>query len=203
MVWVLTPRYLLVMSADLGEDLPDSSSPSTSAPNLESPALPVSPLVLRFRRLSLAALPPIRASPGAAGYDLCSAVNHAVPPHSRSVIPTDLSFQFPPGCYGRLAPRSGLAAKFFIDVGAGVIDPDFRGNVSVVIFNFSDHCFNISRGDRICQLIVERHCTPDLEETDDLTDTQRGAGGFGSTGTSFDPKTEERKSALLSWLKQR
>lgn len=190
------------MSSGLGEDLPDSSSSPTSPP-IESPTLPVSVPVLRFRRLSLAAIPPVRASPGAAGYDLCSAISRSIPPHSQSVVPTDLSFEFPPGCYGRLAPRSGLAAKFFIDVGAGVIDPDYRGNVGVVVFNFSDHSFNISRGDRICQLIVERHCTPELQETDELSETLRDTRGYGSTGTSHDPKSDERKSTLLAWLTQR
>ena len=66
----------------------------------------------------------------------------------------------PPGCYGRIAPRSGLAIKKFIDVGAGVIDADYRGEVGVILFNFSDSDFMVNMGDRIAQLILEKNKTP-------------------------------------------
>lgn len=89
----------------------------------------------------------------------------------------------PAGCYGRVAPRSGLAAKHGIDVGAGVIDEDYRGNIGVVLFNHGKEAFEIKRGDRIAQLICERIVYPVLEEVEKLTETVRGAGGFGSTGT--------------------
>lgn len=82
------------------------------------------------------------------------------------------------------APRSGLAAKNFIDVGAGVVDYDYRGNVGVVLFNHAETDFAIARGDRIAQLILERICMADLEEVEELPDTERGAGGFGSTGVA-------------------
>lgn len=97
---------------------------------------------------------------------------------------TDLQIAVPEGCYGRVAPRSGLAAKKFIDVGAGVIDYDYRGNVGVVLFNFGDEDFKVSKGDRIAQLICERICYPRLEECKTLDVTERGVGGFGSTGTN-------------------
>ncbi|UKS51826.1 ORF2 [Falcon aviadenovirus A] len=144
------------------------------------PAEPVP--VLRFKRLSVYAIPPVRSSRGAAGYDLHSAKNIDVLPLSNAVIPTDLMLQLPDGCYGRIAPRSGLAAKFFIDVGAGVIDRDYRGNVAVVLFNFSKHVFHIRRGDRIAQLIIERIYTPTFVEDENLDETARGTDGFGSTG---------------------
>lgn len=89
----------------------------------------------------------------------------------------------PEGTYGRVAPRSGLAWKNFIDVGAGVIDQDYRGNVGVILFNHSDTPFEIKKGDRIAQLILERIVHPVVVEADTLSDTDRGAGGFGSTGT--------------------
>jgi dUTP pyrophosphatase len=82
------------------------------------------------------------------------------------------------------APRSGLAHKHSIDVGAGVIDYDYRGNVGVILFNFSDKDFQISPGDRIAQLILERISMASVVEVADLDDTTRGAGGFGSTGVS-------------------
>jgi dUTP pyrophosphatase len=88
----------------------------------------------------------------------------------------------PHGHYGRVAPRSGLAWKKSIDVGAGVIDEDYRGNVGVILFNFGDEDFVIKQGDRVAQLILEKISTPEVEEVDELPETSRGDGGFGSTG---------------------
>lgn len=95
---------------------------------------------------------------------------------------TDIQVQLPPGTYGRIAPRSGLALKNFIDVGAGVIDADYRGNLQILIFNHSDKEFEIAPGDRIAQLICEKIECPELQELDTLDETVRGAEGFGSTG---------------------
>lgn len=97
---------------------------------------------------------------------------------------TDIQVELPSGCYGRVAPRSGLAAKNHIDVGAGVIDEDYRGNVGVVLFNHAQADFDVKRGDRIAQLICERIFYPELVEVSTLNETERGAGGFGSTGTN-------------------
>lgn len=83
---------------------------------------------------------------------------------------------------GRVAPRSGLAAKHSIDVGAGVIDADYRGEVKVILFNLSDTDFAVKEGDRIAQLIIERIYTPDVVVVEKLEESVRGAGGFGSTG---------------------
>ena len=83
-----------------------------------------------------------------------------------------------------LAPRSGLALKHSIDVGAGVIDYDYRGPVGVILFNYSDVDFPILRGDRIAQLIIERISMPEIVEVGELSETVRGAGGFGSSGVS-------------------
>ena len=86
--------------------------------------------------------------------------------------------------YGRIAPRSSLAWKNHIDVGAGVIDEDYRGPVGVVLFNHSDEEFRIIQGERIAQLIITKIITPEVIVVDDLDDTKRGTGGFGSTGTN-------------------
>ncbi|KHN95355.1 dUTP pyrophosphatase [Metarhizium album ARSEF 1941] len=83
---------------------------------------------------------------------------------------------------GRIAPRSGLAAKHFIDTGAGVIDADYRGQVKVLLFNHSDAEFAVQEGDRVAQLVIERICTPEVVEVEELEESLRGAGGFGSTG---------------------
>ncbi|XP_003742235.1 deoxyuridine 5'-triphosphate nucleotidohydrolase [Galendromus occidentalis] len=138
---------------------------------------------LRFAKLSEHATVPSKGSESAAGFDLSSAYEYVVPAHGKVVALTDLQIAVPEGCYGRVAPRSGLAAKKFIDVGAGVIDFDYRGNVGVVLFNFGDEDFKVSEGDRIAQLICEKICYPQLEELKTLDETERGVGGFGSTGT--------------------
>lgn len=105
-----------------------------------------------------------------------------MPAKGKAIVPTDLSIALPEGTYGRVAPRSGLAVKHFIDVGAGVVDLDYRGPLGVVLFNFGDADYAVKRGDRVAQLVVERIATPDVLEVDDLDATVRGAGGFGSTG---------------------
>ncbi|KAK2988728.1 hypothetical protein RJ640_020993 [Escallonia rubra] len=136
----------------------------------------------RVKKLSDKAVLPSRGSPLAAGYDLSSAIETKVPARGKALVPTDLSIAVPEGTYARVAPRSGLAWKHSIDVGAGVIDADYRGPVGVILFNHSDVDFEVKVGDRIAQLIIEKISTPEVTEVDDLDETVRGAGGFGSTG---------------------
>lgn len=97
-------------------------------------------------------------------------------------MPTGLAIAAPPGTYARVAPRSGLAVKHFIDTGAGVVDEDYRGEVGVILFNHGDTDFVVAPGDRVAQLILERIVTPAVEEVDDLDATVRGDGRYGSTG---------------------
>ncbi|VDP23148.1 unnamed protein product [Schistosoma margrebowiei] len=107
-----------------------------------------------------------------------------------TIYPASMSFEddksilieLPEGCYGRVAPRSGLALKHGIDVGAGVIDRDYRGNLGVVLFNFGEQNFEIKKGDRVAQLICERIFCPELIECESLAETDRGSNGYGSTG---------------------
>uniref|UniRef100_A0A8C8GLK8 Deoxyuridine 5'-triphosphate nucleotidohydrolase n=2 Tax=Oncorhynchus tshawytscha TaxID=74940 RepID=A0A8C8GLK8_ONCTS len=140
--------------------------------------------VLKFSKLSEHATAPTRGSAKAAGYDLFSAYDYSIGPMDKAIVKTDIQIAVPSGCYGRVAPRSGLAAKHFIDVGAGVVDEDYRGNVGVVLFNFSKETFEVKKGDRVAQLVCERICYPDLQELKSLDETERGAGGFGSTGSN-------------------
>ncbi|GAB1599543.1 deoxyuridine 5'-triphosphate nucleotidohydrolase, mitochondrial-like [Argonauta hians] len=140
--------------------------------------------VLKFAKLTPNAFVPTRGSAEAAGYDLYSAYDYTVPSKGKLLAKTDLQIALPHDCYGRVAPRSGLALKNFIDVGAGVIDQDYRGNVGVLLFNFSDGEFEVKKGDRIAQLLLERIYIADLEECETLDKTERGAGGFGSTGAN-------------------
>lgn len=139
--------------------------------------------VLRVKRLSENAILPVRGSGLAAGYDLASAEDIVIPARGKAIAKTDLAMAIPLGHYGRIAPRSGFSWKKHTDIGAGVIDSDYRGNVGVVIFNHSDEDISVSRGDRVAQLILEQISTPVVEDVEgDLNDTQRGEGGFGSTG---------------------
>jgi dUTP pyrophosphatase len=133
--------------------------------------------------LTPAARAPVRASADAAGYDLFAAAAVVVPPSGgRALVPTDVAVAVPPGTYGRVAPRSGLAVKHGIDVGAGVIDADYRGAVSVVLFNHGAAPFAVAAGDRVAQLVLSRIATPAVAVVAHLPSTTRGAGGFGSTG---------------------
>ena len=139
--------------------------------------------VLKFQKLSPNATTPQRGSRNAAGFDLFAAETKEFPAQSHGVVKTDIAIALPRGTYGRVAPRSGLAAKHFIHVGAGVVDFDYRGNVGVVVFNHhSDKCFQVNKGDRIAQLVIEKICTPELVEVKELEETERGSGGYGSTG---------------------
>ena len=103
---------------------------------------------------------------------------------SRCLVKTGIAVGVPQGCYGRVAPRSGLALKKGIDVGAGVIDEDYKGEVGVILFNLSAEPFEVRKSDRIAQFICERIVYPELEEVEELESTERGAGGFGSTGSN-------------------
>ncbi|KAL6527429.1 hypothetical protein OROGR_016519 [Orobanche gracilis] len=137
---------------------------------------------LRVKKLSERAVLPSRGSRLSAGYDLSSATETKILARGKALVPTDLSIAVPEGTYARIAPRSGLAWKHSIDVGAGVIDADYRGPVGVILFNHSDLDFEVKPGDRIAQLIIEKIVTPEVSEVDDLDSTERGSGGFGSTG---------------------
>ncbi|XP_021117124.1 deoxyuridine 5'-triphosphate nucleotidohydrolase, mitochondrial isoform X1 [Heterocephalus glaber] len=161
--------------------MPSSEDIAPASPG-KRPRPSAAALRLRFVRLSEHATAPTRGSARAAGYDLYSAYDYIIPPMEKALVKTDIQIALPSGCYGRVAPRSGLAAKHFIDVGAGVIDEDYRGNVGVVLFNFGKEKFEVKKGDRIAQLICERIYYPEIEEVQELDDTERGSGGFGSTG---------------------
>lgn len=158
----------------------EQQQPDVKKPCLETFA--VEDVSFQVKKLVPEAQLPKRGSPFAAGYDLCSVVDCTVPARGKTLVRTGLSMSIPFGHYGRVAPRSGLAAKHSIDVGAGVIDCDYRGELMVLLFNYSDVDFAIKQGDRIAQLILERISCPDVIEVEELSETVRGAGGFGSTG---------------------
>lgn len=137
---------------------------------------------LRFKKLDPRAVLPQRGSAHAAGLDLCSIDDVEIGPKQRVMARTGLAVAIPVGFYGRIAPRSGLAAKNGLDVLAGVIDSDYRGEICCLLYNTSDDVIKLTAGSKICQLIVEQIITPEPAWATDLEETARGAGGFGSTG---------------------
>ena len=125
---------------------------------------------------------PKRATPGSAGYDLCAVEHVVIAPGKRALIKTGIKIEgMPQTMYGRIAPRSGLAFKYGIDVMAGVIDSDYRGEIGVILYNSGDQQFEVKVGDRIAQMIFEQISYVYISEGK-IGDTERGAGGFGSTG---------------------
>ncbi|XP_019156125.1 PREDICTED: deoxyuridine 5'-triphosphate nucleotidohydrolase-like [Ipomoea nil] len=118
---------------------------------------------LKVKRLSENATLPERCFPHSAGYDLSSAVETTVPARGKAMVPTDLSIDIPPGTYGRIAARSSLSWHNSIEVGGGVVDLD-KNPVFVILFNLSDTDFQVKVGDRIAQLVIELHATPEILE---------------------------------------
>ena len=128
-------------------------------------------------------LKPTKGSELAAGYDLYSLNECTVQAKCRKLINVGFKIKIPPGYYGRVAPRSGLASKKCIDIGAGVIDADYRGVVYVLVINNGTDDFIIQQHDRIAQLIIEKIAeNVELCIVEDLDETMRGDKGFGSSG---------------------
>ena len=138
--------------------------------------------VVSFKKLSENATTPVRGSPYSAGLDLFSAERKIIGSCDRARIKTDIAVKLPPGTYGRIAPRSGLAANHFIGIGGGVIDPDFIRGIECILFNHQDTPFVVPKGMRISQLIIEKISYPELLEVDVLEKTERAEKGFGSSG---------------------
>lgn len=117
-----------------------------------------------------------------AGYDISSSVDITIPSRNSVLIPTGVFLAMPDDIYCRIAPRSGLAYKHKLNVHAGVIDSNYRGELKVLLFNHSDNDFKVIAGDRIAQLVFTQLSKYDVVEVDSLDDTSRGDKGFGSSG---------------------
>jgi dUTP pyrophosphatase len=143
---------------------------------------------VRVRRLPHAAgLPlPARASAGSAGYDLRAAVEAdlVLSPGQRTLVPTGLVLEIPPGWEGQVRPRSGLALDAGVTLAnaPGTIDSDYRGEVAVILVNLGSGHHTVHRGDRVAQLVFAPVGAPVLVEAEELSGSERGAGGFGSSG---------------------
>ena len=154
---------------------------------------------IKYSKLIDTAQVPFRANESDAGYDLFSTEYVNIEPFQRKLVATGISVEIPPGFYGRIAPRSGLACKKGIDVMAGVIDSGYRGEVKVLLISFNFEGYNlkpnayeamfgssnkidIKPGDRIAQLIIENCYDFDWQQMKPLKNSERGEGGFGSSG---------------------
>ena len=137
---------------------------------------------LLIKRLGPHAQLPVWATSECARYDLISAEEKNIEAHTRQLVDTQLSMALPTGTYGCIAPRSGLAAKSSIDIGAGVIDPGYHGPVKVLMINNSDKIFSVRVGDRVAQLILEKMATPQILETDNLPSAEWDQREFSSIG---------------------
>lgn len=163
-----------LLKASLQAELDDLTAPKPD---------PLRGAVMKYM-LAPGATAPTRATEGAAGYDLTAKKPATLIPGERALVSTGVSLALPAGLAASVRPRSGLAANHGITVlnTPGLIDPDYRGEIKVILYNAGHQPFWVNRGDRIAQLTFEPIITPELEQVDCLDETERGTGGFGSTG---------------------
>ena len=142
-------------------------------------------VAIRFKMLEgCDDLAPAKAHSDDAAYDLRSRIDLTIDPGKVALVPTGLTLELPVGYEAQVRPRSGLALKSGIGVlnGPGTIDAGYRGEVGSILFNFSDRPFGIRRGDRISQMVIAKLADVHLESVEQLSESARGTGGFGSTG---------------------
>jgi dUTP pyrophosphatase len=139
---------------------------------------------LQVKLLRPDARPPERTRPGDAGYDLRCVEPFALEPGERRLVPTGVALALPAGVAGLVVPRSGLAIEHGISVvnGPGLVDPNYRGELRVILVNLGAERFEAAAGDRIAQLLLVPFVTPDMQLVDELPASERGANGFGSSG---------------------
>jgi dUTP pyrophosphatase len=139
---------------------------------------------LKVKRLVADAVLPQYARAGDAGLDLFAVTPLTLAPGASALVPTGIAIELPPGTEAQVRPRSGLALKHGITVlnTPGTIDEGYRGEVGVILINHGTRPFDVTRGMKIAQLVVSPRLSVDVVEVDALSDTERGAGGFGSTG---------------------
>ena len=135
---------------------------------------------LLFVKMSSEAVTPTRATEKSVGLDFYSPADYIIPPHSQLLIPTQIKLRIPLGQYGRLASKSGLAILHHLHVGAGVMDPDYTGEIKVLLTNTAQRAHSIVRGDPIAQPILEKVSLPILRRVKELPPTARGEQGCGS-----------------------
>jgi dUTP pyrophosphatase len=139
---------------------------------------------LEIRLLQPDAVPPSRSRGGDAGYDLRATERVSIPPQGRRLVGTGVAVALPEGVAGLVTPRSGLAIEHGLTLlnAPGLIDPNYRGEVKVILHNTSERRYTVEIGDRIAQLLLVPYWAPELEVVETLPASERGAGGFGSSG---------------------
>lgn len=141
-------------------------------------------MTLAFKRIHPDAVLPAYAHKSDAGMDVRSVADIVIAPGKRALVPTGLVMLLPPGYEAQVRPRSGLALKHGVTVlnTPGTIDSGYRGEVGVILANFGDTDFVVQKGDKIAQIVIAPVTQPDIVESETIDSTDRGAGGFGSTG---------------------
>ena len=138
---------------------------------------------IKIKKLHEDAVIPVKGSDYAAGYDLYAINDEVIYPHNTTKVSTGLAIEIPEGYFGGVFARSGLASKRVLDQQTvGVIDSDYRGEIIVLLHNDTDTYQLVNKGDRIAQLVIMPYLSVEFEEAENLNDTERGDGGFGSTG---------------------
>ena len=138
--------------------------------------------VLNVKKLHQNATVPTKANGSDAGYDLYALEGAIIDKHCHKLIKTGIAMEIPDGYVGLIWPRSGLAYKYGLDVFAGVIDSSYRGDIGVILYNSQYSNYNLEKGDRIAQILFQKVEDFDLNLVENLDDTKRGTGGFGSSG---------------------
>ena len=158
-----------------------------------TPSEEKTPTTLQIEKLLPTAVVPSRATPGSIGYDICNASPESIiiKPWHTAIVPTGIALATTPGTYVRIAPRSGLTVKNNLTTMAGVIDPDYRGEVKIVLHNFGENEQKIQPKQKIAQLILEKADTPTVEVVQKLPRTKRNTGGFGSTDSPSSTSIQE------------
>jgi dUTP pyrophosphatase len=170
-----------VNTKDLSDMGPDYKPEADNTPKVTQPCY------IKVKQVGGRGVPlelPTYATSGSAAFDLRSDIAYNLHPGDRYAVPTGLSLEIPEGFEGQVRPRSGLAAKSGITIlnSPGTIDSDYRGEVHALLINLSNKPFQIGRGDRIAQMVIAPVTQATLVISDDLSETVRGVGGFGSTG---------------------
>jgi dUTP pyrophosphatase len=144
--------------------------------------MPYSHIPVKVKLLRPDARAPSYGRPGDAGLDIYACEDTILPPNMQTMVPTGVALAIPEGTVGLVWDRSGMAAKSGIKTMAGVLDSTYRGELKIVLINLRSTPYEVKKGDRIAQLLVQPIHTADIEVVQDLDETHRGEGGFGSSG---------------------
>jgi len=139
-------------------------------------------MIIRFKKISEDSKVPSFANEGDAGMDLYASEDMEVARGEIKAVPTGVKMELPKGYVALIWDKSGIALKSGIKTMGGVLDSGYRGEIKVIVTNLSDEVFEVKKGDKVAQMLIQKVESPEVEITEDLSDSERGDGGFGSTG---------------------